>query len=100
MSFGSCALNHCSWVGSDSCASEYALVKIDNKGKVLHFNEKSECKSLTSMQVDTSVLGLSQDEAQKKRYIASMGIYVFKKRVLLKLLRSVMELFFQGLQLS
>jgi glucose-1-phosphate adenylyltransferase len=33
----------------DSCASEYALVKIDNKGKVLHFNEKSECKSLTSM---------------------------------------------------
>jgi glucose-1-phosphate adenylyltransferase len=84
----------------DSCASEYALVKIDNKGKVLHFNEKSECKSLTSMQVDTSVLGLSQDEAQKKRYIASMGIYVFKKRVLLKLLRSVMELFFQGLQLS
>ncbi|KAH9575143.1 hypothetical protein CY35_01G096500 [Sphagnum magellanicum] len=71
----------------DSCASEYALVKIDNKGKVLHFNEKSECKGLTSMQVDTSVLGLSQDEAQKKRYIASMGIYVFKKRILLKLLR-------------
>ncbi len=51
-------------------------------------------------QVDATVLGLSPNEARRKPFIASMGIYVFKKRVLLKLLRSVMELFFQGLQLS
>lgn len=37
--------------------------------------------------MDTTVLGLSRDEAQKKPYIASMGIYVFKKEILLNLLR-------------
>jgi glucose-1-phosphate adenylyltransferase len=37
--------------------------------------------------VDTTVLGLSKDEAQKKPYIASMGVYVFKKEILLNLLR-------------
>jgi glucose-1-phosphate adenylyltransferase len=37
--------------------------------------------------VDTTVLGLSAEEAVMKPYIASMGIYVFKKDVLLKLLR-------------
>lgn len=38
-------------------------------------------------QVDTMVLGLSRDEAKKKPYIASMGVYVFKKEILLNLLR-------------
>lgn len=37
--------------------------------------------------VDTTVLGLSKDEAEKKPYIASMGVYVFKKEILLNLLR-------------
>lgn len=37
--------------------------------------------------MDTTVLGLSKDEAQKKPYIASMGVYVFKKEILLNLLR-------------
>lgn len=40
--------------------------------------------------VDTSVLGLSREEALIKPYIASMGIYVFRKDVLLKLLRYVL----------
>jgi glucose-1-phosphate adenylyltransferase len=44
-------------------------------------------------QVDATVLGLSPNEARRKPFIASMGIYVFKKRVLLKLLRSVMDYF-------
>jgi glucose-1-phosphate adenylyltransferase len=44
-------------------------------------------------QVDATVLGLSPNEARRKPFIASMGIYVFKKRVLLKLLRSVMDHF-------
>ncbi|RYR57881.1 hypothetical protein Ahy_A05g023569 isoform A [Arachis hypogaea] len=39
------------------------------------------------MQVDTTVLGLSKEEAVKKPYIASMGVYVFKKEILLNLLR-------------
>jgi glucose-1-phosphate adenylyltransferase len=32
-------------------------------------------------------LGLSKEEALKKPYIASMGVYVFKKEILLNLLR-------------
>ena len=40
-----------------------------------------------SQEVDTTVLGLLPEEAKKYKYIASMGIYVFKTDVLLKLLR-------------
>ncbi|KAL3505881.1 hypothetical protein ACH5RR_031263 [Cinchona calisaya] len=36
-----------------------------------------------------TVLGLSRDEAEKKPYIASMGVYVFKKDILLNLLRCI-----------
>lgn len=38
-------------------------------------------------QVDTSILGLSEQDARKNPYIASMGVYVFRTDVLLKLLR-------------
>ena len=38
-------------------------------------------------QVDTTVLGLSAEEAKKKPYIASMGIYVFKKSALRTMLK-------------
>lgn len=39
-------------------------------------------------QVDTSILGLSELEAANFHYMASMGVYVFKSDVLLKLLKS------------
>ncbi|KAJ7980093.1 Glucose-1-phosphate adenylyltransferase [Quillaja saponaria] len=50
-------------------------------------SEKPKGQDLKAMEVDTTVLGLSQEEAQKKPYIASMGVYVFKKEILLNLLR-------------
>lgn len=37
--------------------------------------------------VDTTILGLSQLDAVKSPYIASMGVYVFKTDVLLNLLK-------------
>ena len=40
------------------------------------------------MAVDTTILGLSPEEAEAKPYIASMGIYVFKKSALVKFLES------------
>jgi glucose-1-phosphate adenylyltransferase len=43
------------------------------------------------MRVDTSVLGLTKEQAQQQPYIASMGIYVFKKDVLFKLLKEAVE---------
>lgn len=71
----------------DSRASDFGLMKIDNKGRVLSFSEKPKGDDLKAMQVDTTVLGLSKEEAEKKPYIASMGVYVFKKEILLNLLR-------------
>ncbi|KAK7245832.1 hypothetical protein RIF29_40684 [Crotalaria pallida] len=71
----------------DSRASDFGLMKIDNKGRILSFSEKPKGEDLKAMQVDTTVLGLSRDEATKKPYIASMGVYVFKKEILLNLLR-------------
>ncbi|KAI5059138.1 hypothetical protein GOP47_0025457 [Adiantum capillus-veneris] len=71
----------------DSRASDYGLMKIDSKGRVLYFSEKPKGDDLKAMEVDTTVLGLSPEEAKKTPYIASMGVYVFKKDILLKLLR-------------
>eukprot|EP00271_Cylindrocystis_brebissonii_P023053 TRINITY_DN924_c0_g3_i1.p1 TRINITY_DN924_c0_g3~~TRINITY_DN924_c0_g3_i1.p1 ORF type:complete len:525 (+),score=102.90 TRINITY_DN924_c0_g3_i1:42-1616(+) len=71
----------------DSRASDFGLMKIDGSGRVVAFAEKPKGSDLTAMAVDTSILGLSREEAKKSPYIASMGIYVFKKDILLKLLR-------------
>ncbi|KAL5718031.1 glucose-1-phosphate adenylyltransferase [Ranunculus cassubicifolius] len=72
----------------ESRASDFGLMKIDDMGGRIHqFLEKPRGESLESMKVDTSVLGLSTQEAKKFPYIASMGIYLFKTDVLRKLLR-------------
>ncbi|MBD1859196.1 MULTISPECIES: glucose-1-phosphate adenylyltransferase [Leptolyngbya] len=68
-------------------ASDFGLMKIDDSGRVVDFSEKPKGDALKAMQVDTTVLGLSPEEAKQSPYIASMGIYVFKKEVLEKLLR-------------
>jgi glucose-1-phosphate adenylyltransferase len=67
-------------------ASSFGLMKIDGSGRVIDFSEKPEGDALRQMQVDTTTLGLSVEEARLKPYIASMGIYVFKKQVLFDLL--------------
>ncbi|KAK2994148.1 hypothetical protein RJ640_020953 [Escallonia rubra] len=71
----------------DSRASDYGLMKIDETGRIVHFAEKPKGNALKAMQVDTSLLGLSGKDALKFPYIASMGVYVFRTEVLLKLLR-------------
>ncbi|MEH2449734.1 MAG: glucose-1-phosphate adenylyltransferase [Nostoc sp.] len=72
-------------------ASDFGLMKIDDSGRVIDFSEKPKGEALIKMRVDTSVLGLSKEQAQQQPYIASMGIYVFKKEVLFKLLREGVE---------
>lgn len=69
-------------------ASDFGLMKIDDQGRVIAFSEKPKGEALRKMQVDTASLGLSPDEALRNPYIASMGIYVFKKDVLINLLES------------
>ncbi|MEN9217527.1 MAG: glucose-1-phosphate adenylyltransferase [Gloeomargarita sp. DG_2_bins_126] len=68
-------------------ASAFGLMKIDATGRVVAFREKPKGAALQEMRVDTTVLGLSPEEAQRKPYIASMGIYVFNKEILRKLLQ-------------
>nr|AAA27275.1 ADP-glucose pyrophosphorylase [Synechocystis sp. PCC 6803]prf//1905422A ADP-glucose pyrophosphorylase [Synechocystis sp.] len=70
----------------DRKAPELGLMKIDAQGRITDFSEKPQGEALRGMQVDTSVLGLSAEKAKLNPYIASMGIYVFKKEVLHNLL--------------
>lgn len=69
-------------------ASAFGLMKIDEgTGRIIDFSEKPKGEDLKKMAVDTSSLGLSPEEAVKSPYIASMGIYVFKRDVLFELLK-------------
>ncbi|XP_019454186.1 PREDICTED: glucose-1-phosphate adenylyltransferase large subunit 1-like isoform X1 [Lupinus angustifolius] len=77
----------CAAVG-DSRASDYGLVSVDGRGRIINFSEKPKGEGLKAMQqADTSLFGLSPQEALKSPYIASMGVYVFKTEVLLNLLK-------------
>ncbi|XP_042497683.1 glucose-1-phosphate adenylyltransferase large subunit 1-like [Macadamia integrifolia] len=71
---------------NDSRASDYGLMKIGNTGRIIQFAEKPKGFDLKAMQVDTTILGLNQQEAKESPYIASMGVYIFRTEVLLKLL--------------
>src|SRR5215213_1531420 len=59
-------------------ASEFGLLKTDETGRIVEFKEKPKGDDLLSMQVDTTQLGLDANEAKRRPYLASMGIYVFK----------------------
>ncbi|KAI5397428.1 Glucose-1-phosphate adenylyltransferase large subunit 1 [Lathyrus oleraceus] len=76
----------CAAVG-DSRASDFRLVKVDIRGRIIQFSEKPKGADLKAMQVDTSLFGLSPQDAIASPFIASMGVYVFKTDVLLKLLK-------------
>jgi len=73
---------------NESRASSFGLMKIDGSGRIREFAEKPSGAALEQMKVDTTVLGLNPIDAAEKPFIASMGIYVFKKDVLLNLLNS------------
>ncbi len=59
-------------------ASEFGLLKTDKDGRIVEFREKPKGEALEGMRVDTTSLGLTEDEARARPYLASMGIYVFK----------------------
>jgi glucose-1-phosphate adenylyltransferase len=67
-------------------ASEFGLLKTDETGRIIEFKEKPKGDELLSMQVDTTRLGLDANEAQRRPYLASMGIYVFQYEQLERLL--------------
>ena len=59
-------------------ASEFGLLKTDDTGRIVEFKEKPKGDELLAMQVDTTRLGLDPNEAARRPFLASMGIYVFK----------------------
>lgn len=67
-------------------ASDFGLMKVDDSGRIVEFAEKPKGAALDAMRVDTTALGLDAAEAERKPFMASMGIYVFKKDALLDLL--------------
>src|SRR4029079_4471569 len=67
-------------------ASEFGLLKTDETGRIVEFKEKPKGDDLRSMQRDKKQLGLDANEAQRRPYLASMGIYVFQYEQLERLL--------------
>ncbi|KAG8489512.1 hypothetical protein CXB51_017541 [Gossypium anomalum] len=68
-------------------ATAFGLMKIDEEGRIIEFAEKPKGDQLKAMKVDTTILGLDDVRAKEMPYIASMGIYVVSKNVMLDLLR-------------
>ena len=58
-------------------AEEFGLLKADATGRVTEFREKPKGEALEEMRVDTTAFGLSPEEAARRPFLASMGIYVF-----------------------
>ena len=71
-------------------ASGFGLLKVDGAGRITEFSEKPKGEVLERMRVDTAQLGLAPEEAASRPFLASMGIYVFRKEVLSSLLLSEM----------
>ena len=62
----------------EAAASDFGLLKTDESGRIVEFKEKPKGDDLQSMRVETNKLGLSEAEAIRRPFLASMGIYVFK----------------------
>jgi len=71
---------------SEELAGSLGLLKMGPTGRIEHFREKPEGAALQQMRTDTTMFGLSQEEADRRPYLASMGIYAFKRSVLIDLL--------------
>jgi glucose-1-phosphate adenylyltransferase len=67
-------------------AEGFGLLKTDAEGRIVEFREKPKGEALEGMRVDTTQFGLSPEEAAKRPYLASMGIYVFDYEKLQELL--------------
>ena len=71
-------------------ASGFGILKIDGSNRIVDFKEKPEGTLLEQMKVDTSAF-CGESSSEDKPYLGSMGIYVFKRRVLESLLEQHSE---------
>nr|CAD1831450.1 unnamed protein product [Ananas comosus var. bracteatus] len=69
-------------------ATAFGLMKIDEEGRIIEFAEKPKGEQLKAMKAQNSTaFRLDDERAKEMPFIASMGIYVFSKDVMLQLLR-------------
>ena len=71
---------------SEDQASQFGLLKLDNSGRITQFREKPTGDALLEMRTDTAAHGLNPRQAAQRPYLASMGIYLFRRGVLMDLL--------------
>jgi glucose-1-phosphate adenylyltransferase len=71
---------------SEDEASALGLLKVDSTGRIVQFREKPTGDALREMRTDTVALGLNPRQPPQRPYLASMGIYLFKRNVLVDLL--------------
>src|SRR6266852_6355129 len=71
---------------NEAMASSFGLMKLAPDGRVEQFREKPKGDALREMRTDTAAMGLSPEDAARRPYLASMGIYLFKSGVLADLL--------------
>ncbi len=70
-------------------APELGILKVDETGRIVKFSEKPKTdEALAELETDTTIFGLSPDEAKKRPFLASMGIYIFDPATLTNLLTS------------
>ncbi|MEI6234564.1 MAG: glucose-1-phosphate adenylyltransferase [Planctomycetota bacterium] len=68
-------------------APELGILKIDANGRIINFVEKPKtAEALEAMRCDTTQFGLTKEEAEKRPFLASMGIYLFNTPVMNELL--------------
>jgi glucose-1-phosphate adenylyltransferase len=67
-------------------AEGFGLLKTDAEGRIVEFSEKPKGAALDAMRVDTTSFGLTTEEAEKRPFLASMGIYVFNYQRLVEFL--------------
>jgi len=71
---------------AESQASSFGLMKIDGTGKIIDFKEKPTGAALEFMKVDVQSIGFADASSWGTSYLASMGIYLFKRSIMEDLL--------------
>ena len=67
-------------------AGGFGILRTEGDGKIVEFREKPKGEALEEMRVDTTQFGLTAEEAAKRPFLGSMGIYVFDYAKLKELL--------------
>jgi glucose-1-phosphate adenylyltransferase len=69
-------------------ASGFGILKTDSFGRIVEFREKPHGPALDAMKLPTPIRKIEHESVSEFPYIASMGIYVFRREALYEILRN------------